>query len=283
MSGDWLVRLVYADEAGISNPKQEPFLVVASVIVHADQKLTAIERHLDSLVNRHIPEESRANFVFHAKEIFLGGKTIKRDDPQWPDEKRFAIADDLAAIPKKFDLPVTFGWLERKNFPVTFEYPDDMSAHDRAIAEHTSAFMSSAMVVEHWMRQHASNEVCVIIAEDNERSRKFIRDTQRFHQDDSYSWTIDPELRKHFPFRKIKQDPLFEPKRKSSPLQIADFCAYAFKRHLMQDHRYDRYVESFWKQVVYFESADFSKRPQLSGKHAQTPLRSRPRRSRGPT
>jgi len=133
------------------------------------------------------------------------------------------------------------------------------------------------------MRQHASNEVCVIIAEDNERSRKFIRDTQRFHQDDSYSWTIDPELRKHFPFRKIKQDPLFEPKRKSSPLQIADFCAYAFKRHLMQDHRYDRYVESFWKQVVYFESADFSKRPQLSGKHAQTPLRSRPRRSRGPT
>jgi len=275
------VRLVYSDEAGISNPKQEPFLVVASIIVHADQKLNAIERHLDSLVARHIPEQNRSNFIFHAKELFLGGKVIKRNDPLWPDEKRFSIAGDLAAIPKKFDLPIAFGWLERANFPATFRYPENMSAHDRAIAEHTSAFMSSAMVVEHWMRQHASNEVCIMIAEDNDRSRKFIRDTQRFHQERAYEWTLDPELRKHFPFRKIKQDPLFEPKRRSSPLQIADFCAYVFKRHLMQDHRYDRYVDAFWEQVVYFESPDFSKRPQLAGKHAQTPRGSHRRRVRG--
>ena len=31
------MRLVYLDEAGISNPVQEPFLVVAGIVVNADQ------------------------------------------------------------------------------------------------------------------------------------------------------------------------------------------------------------------------------------------------------
>lgn len=36
---DRLVRLVYVDEAGISNRHDEPFTVVADVVVHADNDL----------------------------------------------------------------------------------------------------------------------------------------------------------------------------------------------------------------------------------------------------
>lgn len=93
-----LLRLVYIDEAGISNPKQEPFLVVAGVIVHADQKLNAIERHLEHILERHIPARQRDGFVFHATELFNGGgKVFRRQKSdvigpvEWPLERRLKI------------------------------------------------------------------------------------------------------------------------------------------------------------------------------------------------
>ena len=46
LSGDKVMRLVFMDEAGISNPEQEPFVTVSGVIVDADRLLIAIERHL---------------------------------------------------------------------------------------------------------------------------------------------------------------------------------------------------------------------------------------------
>jgi hypothetical protein len=91
------------DEAGISHPDHEPWVVVGGVIVDADKKLIAVDRHLDALVKRHIPEDHRAGFVFHATELFNGGgKVVKRNDPEWPLDRRLEIADSLAAVAKKF-------------------------------------------------------------------------------------------------------------------------------------------------------------------------------------
>lgn len=73
------------DESGISNPEQEPWLVVVAVAIDADKKLTPVERHLDSLVRRFTAQQHQESFVFHAKELFNGGGEIfKRDDPCWP-------------------------------------------------------------------------------------------------------------------------------------------------------------------------------------------------------
>jgi hypothetical protein len=97
------VRLVYVDEAGISDKRQEPFLVVAAAIVDADKQLVALERHLDKIVARYIPPQHHDNFVFHASHLFNGGgKIFTRNNPDWPLPKRLAIADELAAIPAKF-------------------------------------------------------------------------------------------------------------------------------------------------------------------------------------
>src|SRR5436190_43243 len=119
LCGDRLVYLAYIDEAGISNPQHEPFLVVAGVIVHADKKQLAVSRHLDRLVRRFIPPDKQDGFVFHATEIFGGvGKLFNRED--WPLPKRLEIADALAAIPASFGLPIVYGAVERAN-------PGDMS------------------------------------------------------------------------------------------------------------------------------------------------------------
>jgi hypothetical protein len=142
---------------------------------------------------------------------------------------------------------------EYATFPSTFQLPENSTKSDKIAAAHVSAFMASAMMVEHWMRQNASPEICMMIVEDNDRARTLIRDNQRFHQDPRFKTVDDMELRKHFPLRKIKEDPAFQPKKKGSPLQISDFCAYAFRRFLMQDRKFDRFVEVFWPHVVRFD------------------------------
>jgi len=38
LEGDRLVRLVYIDESGISNVRDDPFVIVAGIIVDADKK-----------------------------------------------------------------------------------------------------------------------------------------------------------------------------------------------------------------------------------------------------
>jgi hypothetical protein len=242
------------DEAGISNPEHEPWVVVSGVIVDADKKLIAIERHLDALVTRFIPEQHRDVFVFHATELFNGGgKVFRRDDPAWPLEKRLEIADSLAIVAKKFHIPLAFGFVERKNFPKTIA--EELSTADKTLGAHVVSFMTCAMQVEMWMRTNTQGEVCLVVFEDNQQAKRLITKTQTTYQSRSeleklYDGKIPEVDAQYFPFRRIKQRPLFEPKTPSSVLQLADFCAYVFKKYLMGDRRYDRFFAPIHEQIA---------------------------------
>jgi hypothetical protein len=48
------MRFIYLDEAGIS--RHERFVVVAGIIVDADNQIVRLERHVASLVDKYIPE-----------------------------------------------------------------------------------------------------------------------------------------------------------------------------------------------------------------------------------
>ena len=260
------MRLVYFDEAGISKAEEEPFVVVAGVLVHGDGVLNGVKAHLERLMARHIPAHYHDGFVFHAKELFNGGgkvfKRLKRDEhgpPEFPLERRLQIADDLAAVPKKFNLPIAIGFVERAKFPRTFELPDDWTEAQITVAAHVSTYMSAAMVAEHWMRQNASNENCLMVVEDNDQARKSIRDLQAHHQDKRIELTLNEKERQHFPLRKIQEDPLFQPKRQSNPLVLADFCAYVFKRVLMRDSKYERFFDPFRPKLISFDDSYFER------------------------
>lgn len=252
LEGDSIVRLVFMDEAGIGNPEQEPWLVVSGVIVDADKKLVAIERHIEKLVKRYIPEEQQAGFVFHAHELINGGGKVF-DRKKWPIEKRLEIADALCATAKKFDLPLAFGFVERSKF--TDKTPK-LSAADRTLAAHGVAFMSTAMQVEMWMRQHTSGEVCLLVVENNDTARRLITDVHTAHQNPEklkklWGGRIPEAEANYFPFRRIKQHPLFEPKSPSSLLQLADFYAYVFKKFLLTNVHYKRFYDVVWPQLVH--------------------------------
>lgn len=263
-----MVRLVYVDEAGISDKRQEPFLVVAGVIIDADKQLVALERHLDKIVARHIPPEHHGNFVFHASHLFNGGgKVFTRDNPEWPLQKRLAIADELAAIPAKFRIPLPMTWVERANFPSNAEYRSIRTDAEKTLAAHVAAFVACAIQVEQWMRRQTNGEVCMMVVEDNDNARRFIRQFQNYYQTQDVAKDLDAEARKFFPFRRIKHDPLFEPKKRSSILQLADFWAYVAKRFAMdtEDRRYRRFYDPM--HPWYWQAISATPRPALRPNH----------------
>jgi Protein of unknown function (DUF3800) len=241
------MRLAYIDEAGISNPKQEPFLVVAGVLIHADKNMVEIERYLDRLVDQYIPVEYQSDFVFHATELFNGGgRVFRRNDPRFPLSFRLEIADRIAAIPRKFGLRLAFGFVERAKFPVTSAvvHYNSLPQKAKVIAAHVTAFTVASMQIDHWMRANAPAEICMLIIEDNDQARSLMRQTHIYHQDKNQAQFMDDAIKPYFPLRRIKNDPLFENKKKGSILQVADFFAYTFKRFLMKDRRYAGFIES---------------------------------------
>jgi hypothetical protein len=230
---------VYVDEAGIS--KDEPILVVCAVIVHADDQLVAVERHLGRLVSRFIPAEHQESFVFHATELFNGGgKVFTRRDPEWPLETRLKIADALAAVLKRFRLPIVASWANKAGFATAPAFRDSWNALDerqRATLAHGGTFMMCAAKIDQWMREQARNEVCLLIVEDNNEARSVLRSFHRVQQDKGR-----PGAFSGVGIGRINEDLLFQQKRPSSALQLADFCAYVLKRSLMGDPRYDRFI-----------------------------------------
>ena len=98
------MRFVFLDEGGISS--HEPVAVVAGVVVQADEQLIPLERALERLKRKHIPEEHWDDFVFHAKEIWSGTGKIFGDRDAWTLDRRLFILRDLIRVIKKLDLPV---------------------------------------------------------------------------------------------------------------------------------------------------------------------------------
>lgn len=259
LEGNKLVRLVYVEEAGTS--QKEPVLSVAAVIVDADRQLLAVERHIDKLVERWIPEHQREGFVFHATELFNGthggsGKPFERGHPDWPMSKRLEIADSLAAIPKRFGLTLTAAWLERTSFPHTNRALLDWNKRpqgEKALLAHVCTFLACAAKVDQWMRQKTNGEVCLLVVEDHEQARSTIRAVQNRYQQASVTALMVDEGKEFFPLKRIKEDPLFQAKRPSSVLQLADFCAYTVKKLVASDSRYLRFYEPLKERFHAFE------------------------------
>lgn len=233
--GNRFVRLVYLDEAGTSNPAQEPFLVVAGVIVQPDQDWLSIDRHLKSIMRKRLPEEMRFTGIFHAKDIWHGEKKFSRG--HWPLPKRMDILADIAAVPKTFRMPVIHGWVQREAAARhMLSIQPSLPASTVANSIHATAFINAVGAVDRWMRHHAPNEVAMLIAEDAGKIKsalKMLQEGYRHDEVDSYFW----ELRRDYPkdvfkTRRIIDTIHFAPKGESPLLQIADTCAFVIKRQL---------------------------------------------------
>ena len=71
----------------------------------------------------------------------------------------------------------------------------------------------------------------LMVVEDNQVARTHIKDLQSIFQYSKF-FAEHENLKDFYPLTKIREAPLFQEKRSSSVLQLADFSAYMMKRHV---------------------------------------------------
>lgn len=241
LEGTKIVRIIYLDDAGLSNPRHEPFTVVAGPLVDADAQWLEIEHYLSELADEYAPKSQRDEFYFHATELFSGGGFFPRD--KWAKEDRWKILDQLVAIPRKFKLPITFGIFEKSK--IMARYPN-MSGADRTVYCHTIAFTVAAFAADWFLRNGEDirpGEVGSIVVENNDQSRKMIRGMHQFMKNPKNHELFRTTHFGSLSIKRIIGTPHFEEKAGASLLQIADACAFAIKRHYMKTPESDRFYQ----------------------------------------
>jgi Protein of unknown function (DUF3800) len=229
LEGNRLVRVTYIDESGSS--QREPILVEAGIIVNGDEQVVPVEEHLESLVEKHIPPEHWDGFFFHATDMYGGGKKdcIFHDKNSWPEEKRFAILDDLVAIPAMFGLPICVGIVEKSLFPPPTE--TQHTPQEIAVAAHAMAIIQCEIGVELWLRANTEKEITHIIAENNDEVRLAAKQAHTMLRNKDAikkeGYAADHPC---FPFKRIRDGLQFTTKAESRLLQVADVCAWAIRR-----------------------------------------------------
>lgn len=228
-----LVRLAYFDESGLFNKKQEPFVIVAGCIVHADNQLGKLEECLDIIREKHIPASERDGFVFHATNIFSGTKYFKNKEI-WPWEKRSGILRDLASVPAGLGIPLIYGHVERST---AIAPPDHFDAADHEKALYCGALLGFELQLELTMRRHFKDEVTILIGEDNDQVRSVAKDVHNIYRSPKMIARYFPEENDVLPFTSIKEGCHFSPKDESPALQMADFTTFFIKKLLVKDKR----------------------------------------------
>lgn len=236
------MQLIYLDEAGVSRRSDEPFVVVAGVIVNADKKWKAIEDRFIDLTDKYVPDyESTYGqpFIFHAMDIWHGSGSFPRD--KYSREKRIKLLKELAQIPQDFDLPIVAGYV-RKDDHERYMKARQPSIKPTDIAKwcHAEAFFGAIRRVEYWMETHAEEEVAMLIAEDTDRVKELIGAMHAAYTDRSYPF-VEGAFRSDY----IVDAVHFTKNKQSILLQVADHMAFIIKRHLNKC----KHIDPLWKKV----------------------------------
>lgn len=246
------MRLIYTDEAGTSAP--EPVRVVAAVIVQGDEEHRNLTREFQKVLDECVPASVRDGFVFHAADVFGGGKGIDRQQWSFPDRLEF-IKRVLGLMPEH-SIPVAMGCVfagyhERilKHLDMPVPYP---------VYDHVVAFGSCLERADAFLRKYLKGaEDGVVIAEDAPERRRVLRATGLRHRDRPLALQSDhfrqneferalgvaPEA---FTYRidHIIDVPHFVTKDGAALLQLADASAFAFRRCLAKQKGGDELLEA---------------------------------------
>ena len=250
LEGDKLVRVTYMDESGLG--KREPILVEAAVIVHGDDQVVPVEEYLESLVEKHIPIDKQDGFFFHATDIYGGGdkNCIFHDKNEWPDERRWAILDDLVAVPAKFGLPICVGIIQKSEFPPPLPAVDH-SPQEVAVARHAMAIIQCEIGVEHWLRANTEKEITHIIAESNDEVRLAAKEAHMLLRNPKEIAAQGFVNHPIFPLKRIRDGLQFTTKAESRLLQVADVCAWVIRRAANNAPNAFRFYDPLRHQIAF--------------------------------
>jgi len=199
--------------------------VVSGVAIHGDTQWQAIEVELGQIVETHVPRALWGVFHFHAMHLFSDHKSFRG---LITTTERFQMLREIAGAIPKYDLPVSYGAVDRRRFakePICQLI--GRKAPNRIKLAHNVAFGLSVMGLQRWFNRSAADEVGVCVADRNDKTQASLKAVF--------------QMMRHFPLN----PPLvtlsnfvdalhFTASRESIGLQLADVAAFFVKRHLMQ-------------------------------------------------
>lgn len=212
----------------------------------ADRQWRVLEQHLSDLADRYAPPDAREGFCFHATELFSGGATFPRD--RFPKEHRWRALDALCAIPWQFGLPVVMGHMPRADFAAN---NPGLSASDvLAVAlAHCAAFCTIGVDL-HLRQACPPDEVAAMVYENNDVSRRTIRDMHNLFRSPQKSAAFEGEIARYLPITRVVDTAHFAEKSDTSLLQIADACAFSIARKLKGASDADRFYSPLANRLV---------------------------------
>jgi len=235
------VRLIYTDEAGTS--AQEPVCVVAAIIVHGDSQWRLLQGEMERIVREKVPEHLQPGFVIHATEIFSGGNNINREE--WPFESRVDFLKEIVSLPFVHDVPISIGTEYKEASRQIIERRFGHTKGANALS-HLIAFTDAMERADYFLRKYLNGqEIGTVVAEDIDRMRQFLAEFGLMYRDSptryepemlrmttaQIEWGIKPTAVERR-IDHIIDVPHFVKKGKAPLLQLADVCAFAFRRCL---------------------------------------------------
>jgi hypothetical protein len=230
---------VYLDESGTGNPAKEPFVIVAGVLVNADTQWRSVEKYLSDMADDFAEPDNRPGFVFHAKDLRVGGKRIPRE--RYSLDKRHRFLQILCEIPSKFNLQIVVGAAKRGDRATYKPEPDDKQLLAEALM---LASGTCALVSDEYMKLYRPSEVASLVYEQNGDFSKAVRSFHNFLRSDSVDkYQEGNPGAKVQRFERVIETAMFVGKGDSSPLQIADACAYILGRRMRRESGDERFYE----------------------------------------
>lgn len=236
LEGTAPVRYIYVDEAGTS--VREPVTIVAGIVVHADRHWKLAADRLAGILKT-VPEVLHPGFISHAKTVW--GSHKYRDS--WSLESRLEFLDAIMSLPRLLGIPVSLGVVRRDSYAT-----DTIGNMSREQYQHALAFILCLSQADQYMRDHAgAEEVATVVAENIPEMHSFLRfvtglfRTPRTIPQHMLSAAY-PNQDGVIGITRVVDTIHFVEKADSPFLQIADACAFGFRRHFAG--------ESFGKEFV---------------------------------
>jgi hypothetical protein len=236
--GDCAVRYVYVDEAGTS--VHEPVTVVVGIIVHADRDWKSAEAEIGKVLAL-VPKALHRDFVFHAKTVW-GSKKYREI---WSMSDRLSLLHSMMQIPRKLEIPVSLAMVRRDT-----EILAKMDLPKEAV-HHLVAFYLCLTEADRYIREHAEpNEVATVVAEDVPSMRKTLRKALDYKPIilpvgvTSGRCDIITKDDREFRISRVIDTVHFVEKGKGPLLQIADACAFGFRRYFSNQQFGKEFVRS---------------------------------------
>ncbi|MGW8201891.1 DUF3800 domain-containing protein [Sphingomonas bisphenolicum] len=249
------MRLVYVDEAGTS--ANEPVRVVSSVIVHGDEQHQKLRSELNRLIKHGVPNQFQKDFIIHAKDIFNGGKYRG----SWEFKDRLDFLKEIACLPFCFDVPIAVGVVFSGCDPLPSSIDGKIA---RNVFEHILAFAYCIERSDYFLRTYLDgSEVGTVIAEDVPKIRKLLSLGGVTFREHPMTLSSDDlkQNRMHkllnlkptensLEIRHIIDVPHFVEKAGAPLLQLADVCAFSFRRCLSRQTNGDDLVLAMLGPIV---------------------------------